>query len=463
MFAEPAVEFDAELIQKYDRLGPRYTSYPTADRFTANFDIEAYRRALENSRRNGQSPPLSLYFHLPFCSKLCLYCGCNKIVTKDQSKAARYVDYLRKEIAMQSRLAEPSRKVEQLHWGGGTPTFLSAEQMTTLMGVTRDHFDLALEGEYSIEIDPRTAGENIIELLRFIGFNRLSLGVQDFDLDVQRAVNRVQSEQQTRRVVEAGRDAGFKSISVDLIYGLPKQTVDSFQRTLDKVIALDPDRISTYSYAHLPSLFMPQQRINEADLPAAAEKLAILRATIRSLSEAGYVYIGMDHFAKADDELTLAQHQGKLHRNFQGYSTHADCDLIAMGVTAIGHVGSTYSQNVRALDDYYRALEADALPIFRGIALSADDKVRRSIIQQLMCNFELRFAAIDVEFAINFRDYFAWELDALAQLAEDGLIDIGEEGLRVTRRGRLLIRNICMVFDHYLNRDTAQRRYSKVI
>lgn len=463
MSAEMAVEFDGELIKKYDRYGPRYTSYPTADRFTTNFDLDAYRRALEISRGEGSSRPVSLYFHLPFCSKLCLYCGCNKIVTKDQLKATRYVDYLRKEIAMQSRLGGSSSKVEQLHWGGGTPTFLSAEQMMTLMEVTQDHFDLAREGEYSIEIDPRTVSENIIQLLRFFGFNRLSLGVQDFDFEVQRAVNRIQSEAQTRRVVDAGRDAGFKSISFDLIYGLPKQTVESFRRTLDKVIALDPDRVSTYSYAHLPLLFMPQQRIKESDLPSAMEKLAILQSAIESLTAAGYIYIGMDHFAKADDELTIAQRQGKLHRNFQGYSTHGDCDLIAMGITAIGHVGSTYSQNVRTLEDYYRRLDADELPIFRGVELSRDDEIRRSVVQQLMCNFALQFVSFEVDFAIHFRDYFAWELEALTPMARDGLVELGDHGLQVTRRGRLLIRNVCMVFDGYLNRDAAQSRYSKVI
>ncbi len=458
---ERMIDFDEKLITKYDRNGPRYTSYPTADRFSTNFNASDYRRIFE--RRESGSGPFSLYFHLPFCSKLCLYCGCNKIVTKDQQQAAQYVDYLRKEIVLQSTLAGTGAKVEQLHWGGGTPTFLNAEQMMTLMGITQDHFEFALNGEYSIEIDPRVADEHTIKHLRFLGFNRLSLGVQDFDPDVQRAVNRVQSVAQTQCIVEAGRAEGFQSISFDLIYGLPKQTVDSFACTLDQVVELDPDRISVYSYAHLPDLFMPQQRINAAELPSPSAKLAILRLAIERLTQAGYVYIGMDHFAKADDELAIAQTQGKLHRNFQGYSTHADCDLIAMGVTAIGHVGLSYSQNVRTLADYYARLDAEQLPIMRGIELTHDDAMRREIIQQLMCDFALNFSRVESNFGVDFESYFAAELDALITFEEDGLIEWQEHGLAVTPRGRLLIRNVCMLFDAYLNQNNTRQRYSKVI
>ena len=459
----PQLQVDLDLIRRLDRKGPRYTSYPTADRFVEAFDADAYRIWAGKRNIGGISRPLSIYVHIPFCKSVCFYCGCNKIVTKDASKAITYLDYLFTEMRMQSELFREEPRVQQLHWGGGTPTYLSHEQMCSLMQRTRESFDLAPDGEYSIEIDPRKIADDTIALLRALGFNRLSLGVQDFDPDVQRAVNRIQSEEETERVLTAARREGFRSVSMDLIYGLPKQTVMSFNRTLEKVIALRPDRIAIYNYAHLPTLFKPQRRILEEDLPLPETKLQILGLGIRRLTDAGYVYIGMDHFARPEDELTVAQMQGRLHRNFQGYSTHADCDLVALGVSAIGKVGPTYSQNHRTLEDYYDALDRGDLPIMRGLELSADDLARRTIIQSLMCHFELSTESIEIAYLLDFESYFRQELEDLKLYEAEGLIDIERGWLSVTPKGRLLIRNICMVFDRYLRAGEDRARYSKLI
>ncbi|MFP3873537.1 MAG: oxygen-independent coproporphyrinogen III oxidase [Thiohalophilus sp.] len=456
------LEFDKDLIRRYDKAGPRYTSYPTAVQFHEQFRADDYYHMADLSNQQGR--PLSLYFHLPFCNTVCFYCACSKIITANRRRAAPYLQRLHREIELQSELFDAGRPVEQLHWGGGTPTFISHDEMRELMDKTREHFQLLGDdsGEYSIEIDPREADRETIALLRELGFNRISLGVQDFDPDVQKAVNRIQSEAQIAEVMEAVRENGFRSTSFDLIYGLPLQTVDSFARTLDKVVALQPERLSIFNYAHLPEMFKPQRQINAADLPGPDEKLAILKYSIDKLTEAGYVYIGMDHFARPDDELAIAQRNGTLHRNFQGYSTHAECDLVAMGMTAIGKVGDSYSQNVKTIEEYYARIDQDQLPVFRGLELDDDDLLRREIINQLICHFNLSFPALELAFGISVPEYFAAELPELRAMQDDGLLRLDERGITVLGAGKLLIRNICMVFDKYL-RQQQTRRYSKVI
>lgn len=465
----PSVEFDAPLIRKLNQLGPRYTSYPTADRFSAAFGIDDYAQAVAGVRAKAEKRSLSLYLHIPFCNTVCYYCGCNKIVTKDRSKAVTYLDYLKREVAMQGRLFAGMNQIEQLHFGGGTPTYLSDEQMDELMAHLRHWFAFAPDtvGEYSIEVDPRTVSRERIHTLRRQGFNRISLGVQDFDPVVQKAVNRIQPEEQTLAIIDAAREADFRSVSVDLIYGLPKQTLTTIAQTLGKVIAANPDRIAIYNYAHMPHLFKPQRRIAEEDLPNADVKLEMLFLCIRRLNEAGYVYIGMDHFAKPTDDLAVAQREGRLHRNFQGYSTHAEADLVSCGVSAISAVGPTYSQNVKTLDAYYEHIDKGELPVARGIKLTDDDLLRRTLIQRLMCNFELSMADIAQTYAIDFASYFAPELEQLRIMQDDGLITLDDDWLRVTLKGRLLIRNICMVFDIYLKQKRELQpetlRYSKTI
>ncbi len=459
---DQSLVFDIELIRRYDKSGPRYTSYPTAVQFHEDFAEADYRAVA--ARTNQQGGPLSLYFHIPFCDTLCFYCACNKIATKNRKHAAPYLASLFKEIEMQGALFDRSRKVDQLHWGGGTPTFISHEQMRALMAKTREQFNLHDDdsGEYSIEIDPREVKNDTIKLLRELGFNRMSLGVQDFDPRVQKAVNRIQTEAQTFAVLDQAKGEGFKSVSVDLIYGLPFQSLEGFAKTVDKVIAAGPDRLSVFNYAHLPEMFTPQRRILEADLPSASEKLDILQMTNERLTQAGYVYIGMDHFARPDDELAVAQREGSLYRNFQGYSTHAECDLVAMGVTSIGMVGNTYSQNVKTIDEYAALLDAGKLPVYRGVELNDDDILRREVITKLICQFELDMAVIAKQFNIDFADYFAQEMAEIHQIANDGLLTIDGDKIRVLPVGRLLIRNVCMVFDRYLREQTEQR-FSKVI
>jgi oxygen-independent coproporphyrinogen-3 oxidase len=449
--------FDQALINRYDRAGPRYTSYPTAVEFHKDFTMRDLLKA------EGHSKALSLYFHIPFCDTVCFYCACNKIATKDRSKTEPYLKALEQEMLMQANLLDWQRPVEQLHWGGGTPTFLSNEQMAWLMSRTKSLFNLLDndEGQYSIEIDPREVSSTTLRTLREIGFNRLSLGLQDLDERVQIAVNRVQSAELTFGVMQQARELGFKSVSLDLIYGLPHQSWTSFEKTLGKVIEARPDRLSVFNYAHMPTRFKPQRRINEADLPSSAEKLEIMHKAGEKLQAAGYVYIGMDHFALPDDELALAQKEGDLHRNFQGYTTHAHCDLLAFGVSSIGNVGNTFSQNVKTLDEYYAAIEKNTLPIERGLVLNRDDLIRQDVITQLICQFALNFNQIDQEWGIQSTDYFANELIALEQMQNDGLLVLSGSGLQVTQPGRLLIRNICMVFDKYL--PEAQHRFSRAI
>ena len=456
------IVFDLELIKRYDKSGPRYTSYPTAVQFHDGFGEAEYKRHAEAS--NAAGGPLSLYFHIPFCDTVCFYCGCNKVATKDRSRAAPYLQRVHRELEMQSALFDSDRMVDQLHWGGGTPTFISHDEMRALMAKTRECFKLHDDdtGEYSIEIDPREVQSDTIALLREIGFNRMSLGVQDFDEKVQIAVNRVQSDEQTLSALEAAKREGFKSVSMDLIYGLPHQSVESFERTLERAIDIDADRLTVFNYAHLPEIFKPQRRINEADLPEPQVKLDILQMSIEKLTSAGYVYIGMDHFAKPDDELAVAQRDGTLYRNFQGYSTHSECDLVAIGATSISMVGDSYAQNLKGLDEYYEAIDADKLAIFRGVDLDKDDKLRRDVITRLICHFELDKAPVEQAHGINFNEYFANELKDLEGMQADGLLTLEGGRIEVQPAGKLLIRNICMVFDRYL-REKQNQRFSKVI
>lgn len=457
------IEFDVDLIKRYDKSGPRYTSYPTAVAFTPDFTEENFTQHAEKSNQAGG--PLSLYFHIPFCDTICFYCACNKIATKDYSKTPTYLEYLYKEMDMQAKLFDASRVVEQLHWGGGTPTFLKHHEIEALMAYTRKTFNLLNDdsGDYSIEIDPRSVSKDTIKLLRDVGFNRFSLGVQDVDEKVQKAVNRIQPIKDTQAIIDACRENNAHSVSIDLIYGLPLQTVEGFAQTLQTAIEMNPDRMSVFNYAHLPHIFKPQRRINADQLPSSEEKLEILQQSIETLTHAGYEYIGMDHFAKPDDELAIAQAKGSLHRNFQGYTTHAECDLVAMGVSSISSIHHSYSQNEKDIDGYYAAIKADRLPIIRGLALTDDDVLRREIIQQLSCHFKLDFKQIERQFTINFSEYFAIELKDLLPMQDDDLLTLSENNIQVTPRGRMLIRNICMVFDLHLRQQKGTQSFSKVI
>ncbi|MCF6346302.1 MAG: oxygen-independent coproporphyrinogen III oxidase [Thiomicrorhabdus sp.] len=459
---EQKIQFDEALIKRYNQSGPRYTSYPTAVQFAENFGVNDYKAAAQRS--NNSDRGLSLYFHIPFCDTVCFFCACNKVWTRDRSKTTPYLERLFKEIEMQSALYDPSRKVEQLHLGGGTPTFINNDEMKQLMEKTRQHFNLYDDdsGEYSIEIDPREASRESVKLLRDLGFNRMSLGVQDFDPKVQKAVNRIQSQAETFEVLEGARESGFLSVNIDLIYGLPFQTEKGFIQTVDKVLEAEPDRFSIFNYAHMPSMFPTQKKMKEADMPSSDEKLAILHATTERLLEAGYVYIGMDHFAKPDDELAVAQRNETLYRNFQGYSTHAECDLIGMGATSISLVNNTYAQNQKGIDDYYKAIDAGDLAVFRGVELTEDDELRRDIITRLISHFHINFATVEQQWNIQFNEYFAKELPKLAPMVKDGLMTLNDEDLYITAKGRLLIRNICMVFDAYLT-PGSENRFSKVI
>ncbi len=455
------IEINTDLIRSYDKSGPRYTSYPTAVQFNNKFTVADYIKQIALSNSNNDN--LSLYFHIPFCDTICYYCGCNKIVTKNRKRAEPYLERLYKEIELQAAYFDNKRTVTQLHWGGGTPTFISHQQMQQLMDVTRQHFNLLSDdsGEYSIEIDPREANQETVTLLRKLGFNRMSLGVQDFNPAVQQAVNRIQSFDETQEVIVAARDSGFHSISIDLIYGLPHQTVASFTDTLQTIVELNPDRLSIFNYAHLPEMFKTQRQINAEDIPAPQVKLEILQQAIQQLMAAGYVYIGMDHFAKPNDELAIAQNKRNLYRNFQGYSTHADCDLVGLGITSIGKVANCYSQNVKTMDEYYELIDNNQLPVLRGVELNADDLLRREVINQLICHYYLDFTNIEKQFGINFLTYFDKELKQLQSMHQDGLLVLSETNISVQPIGYLLIRNICMVFDRYLG--DAKNRFSKVI
>ncbi len=455
--------FDHDLIVRYGGRGPRYTSYPTALQFNDRLTADDYRAKAKES--NASDVPLSLYVHIPFCHSLCYYCGCNKIVTRNEERVARYMEMLYKEIDMQSQLFDRSRKVEQLHFGGGTPTYLDKEQLGALMDHLRASFtfDESEEREFSIEVDPRTVDGERIQELWDLGFNRLSLGIQDFNEDVQKAVNRMQSPAEVQALVDAARKAGFGSISFDLIYGLPHQTVDSFDDTLDIVIAMQPDRLAVYNYAHLPQRFKGQRMINADDIPVPETKLDLLRHTIDKLCDAGFIYIGMDHFALPGDELVLARKDGTLQRNFQGYSTHRQCDLVALGVSGIGGIGNMFAQNSVSTIEYEEIIESGELPIVKGLLVDDDDLVRAAVIQDLMCYDSLSFDAFGKKHGIDFREYFAREIDKLNVLQDDELIELSDAGIEITPKGRLLLRNIAMTFDRYIDLEENDSRFSKAL
>jgi oxygen-independent coproporphyrinogen-3 oxidase len=459
-------EFDLDLIKRYDGRGPRYTSYPTAVQFHDGFTEEDYKRlALASNAGDPETHPLSIYVHVPFCHSLCYYCGCHKIITRHQHSADPYVEHLVEEMRLQGRLFDPRRRVDQLHFGGGTPTFLNDAQFTKVMEGLFNNFGLhhGEQREYSIEIDPRSVDENTIPRLAELGFNRLSLGIQDFDPDVQQAVNRLQDEEWTLYLIRQAREHGFRGVSVDLIYGLPKQTADSFTHTLESVVQAKPDRIAAYSYAHLPEMFRAQRLIRNEDMPSAAEKLALLTRTVEFLTDRGYEYIGMDHFALPEDDLVKARNNGTLHRNFQGYSTHAELDLIGLGVSAIGKVGHSYSQSIKLRHDYYDAIDAGHIPVLRGVELTPDDVLRREVIHQLMCGGTMDMRQIEARHGIDFPEYFARELGEMEKLAADELVEVDEDTIRVTPKGRFLLRPIAMPFDAYLAARLAEQRFSKVI
>ena len=453
---------EAEL-SRFDRPGPRYTSYPTADRFVEAFDAAAFAARLASRGDQAAPPPLSVYVHVPFCDKVCFYCACNKVVTRHHERAAEYLQALQTEADLVCDLLTGPRELEQLHFGGGTPTFLSNAELEQVMAMLTSRFPLAENAECSIEIDPRSTPPDKVRTLAQLGFNRMSMGVQDFDLEVQKAVNRLQSFEMTRETIEAARAAGFKSVNLDLIYGLPRQTRQGFSKTLDRVLELSPERIALYHYAHLPERFKPQRRIVAAELPPSEEKTQIMLDAITRLSEAGYRYIGMDHFAKDSDELARAQVLGRLHRNFQGYSTRPDCDLIGLGVSSISKVGPTYSQNVRELDEYYDRLRAGLLPTARGVLLDRDDLLRRAVIMALMCHFEVSKEGIEAAHLIRFDEYFQRELEDLRSYEEAGLVELTDDWISVLPKGKLLVRGIAMVFDRYLRQDQRLRRYSKIV
>lgn len=454
------IEFDRNLIASLPSSGPRYTSYPTADRFNTSFTAAQLKSTLQ---QNIGIQPVSLYVHIPFCNTICYYCGCNKIITKDTSRADLYIQYLDKELALLAQNWPGKPLLAQLHFGGGTPTFLNNEQLSHIFDSISRYFTLTTDGEYSIEIDPRKVTADTVAHLGKLGFNRMSVGIQDFNPAVQQAVNRIQSEAETRDVIEAARCNGFHSVSVDLIYGLPHQTEASMHCTLRHVLELMPDRIAMYHYAHLPHLFKPQRRIDTNAVPDSRVKLDILQNTVQYLLEQGYIFIGMDHFARPTDELAIALSEGRLQRNFQGYSTHADCDLIAIGVSSISKIANTYSQNEKELTAYYQALDENRLPVMRGYQLNADDILRRQVIQDLMCRFQLIFQDYREAMQQPFQTYFAAEQTDLQQLSQLGLLNLTDDQLQVTPKGRLLIRNIAMIFDYYLRQKRTEAQYSRTL
>jgi oxygen-independent coproporphyrinogen-3 oxidase len=454
-----------ELLRRYDVAGPRYTSYPTADRFVEAFTADDYAQAL-TMRRGGAAAmnlPLSLYVHIPFCESLCYYCACNKIITKHHDRAAPYLRYLSREVDLHTAQIGLGQTVSQVHLGGGSPTFLSDDELRELMTMLRRNFTFTPGGEYSIEVDPRTIDASRLDTLAELGFNRLSFGVQDFDLAVQKAVHRVQPAEQIFALVAAARARGFESINVDLIYGLPQQSPESFDRTLAQVNELRPDRIALYAYAHLPERFKPQRRIATVSLPSGAAKVSMLSRSLSAFMSAGYVYVGMDHFALPEDALAVAKRQGRLHRNFQGYSTQPDCDLIGLGVSSIGRIGATYSQNAKSMDEYCDLLDQGRFPVVRGLALSRDDLVRRAVIMALMCQGALQFESVNLAYLVDFQSYFAKELEALADLSNQGMVTIDSAGIQVTAQGWFFVRAVAMVFDRYLQTDRTRARFSKII
>ncbi|MDX8396903.1 MAG: oxygen-independent coproporphyrinogen III oxidase [Mariprofundaceae bacterium] len=452
------------MIHKYDKAGPRYTSYPTAPMFHSGINSDVYAQTL--NKVSSSSAPLSLYIHIPFCNTVCYYCGCNKIVTKKYERAEPYLELLIKEIDLVANaLGDTQRSVTQLHFGGGTPTFLNDDQMHRLTEHLHQRFNFVTDtqGEYGIEMDPRECTQSTVKVLRECGFNRMSMGVQDFDPIVQKAVNRIQSKEETLRVLEDARAQGFTSMNIDLMYGLPHQNVETFSQTLDTIIEFSPDRIALFNYAHLPKMFMPQRRIDENAIPTPQMKLDILEHSINKLLDAGYVFIGMDHFAKPEDEMAIAQKSGKLYRNFQGYSTHADCDLIGLGLTSIGYVGGNFFQNAKEMDEYEADINAKHFSVFRGYQLTQEDHLRRHVIMRLMCDFSLDYKSFESEYNINFKEHFSDALEDLQIMQQDQLVNLNDHGLEVLTAGRLLIRNIAMAFDEHLRAKQGETKFSKVI
>ena len=451
------------LLQKFDVNGPRYTSYPTADRFVEAFTENAYKEALEQRRLHPINQPLSIYVHIPFCESLCFYCACNKIVTKHHERSREYLDYLKKEIDLHLDYLGQKQVVSQLHLGGGSPTFFSDEEIKELFNKLKEVFVFSSQGEYSIEVDPRTVDDKRLKRLKKIGFNRLSFGVQDFNSDVQKAVHRLQPFDQVASLMNDAHKDGYESINMDLIYGLPLQTPETFNETLDQVISLKPDRIALYAYAHLPQRFKPQRRIHEDDIPPAKNKITMLSLAIEKFLESGYIYVGMDHFALPTDSLAIAKRQGRLHRNFQGYSTQPDCDIIALGVSAIGRIGANYNQNAKELEDYYDHLNHGRFPIIKGLALSKDDIVRRAVIMEIMCQGRLDYESIELAYLINFKEYFSSEMNLLRNFQEKDFIDLDDSGIQVTDTGWFFVRAIAMIFDRYLQLDQNRTRFSKIL
>jgi oxygen-independent coproporphyrinogen-3 oxidase len=448
------LEVTVDLLRRYDRPGPRYTSYPTAVEFHAGFDESAYREHLARAAAERDAP-LSLYLHLPFCEERCTFCGCMVIITKKREVAARYLEYLEREIALLAAHLRGRRRVVQYHWGGGTPTYLSVAQIEALQATVRRHFDVQPGAEVAIEVDPRVTSFEQLETLRALGFNRLSMGVQDFAPEVQEAVNRVQGEDQTRALFERARELGYLSINVDLIYGLPLQTIESFGRSVDAVVRMRPDRVAVYSFAHVPWIRGNQRRLRPEDLPSPEAKLSLFVAARSRFQDAGYEPIGMDHFALPEDELARAARSRTLHRNFMGYTVKPAPDMLGAGVSAIGDVAGAFAQNVKKLSEYYPALDAGRFPVERGYRLSPDDHVRRHVITQLMCNFHLDLDDVARRFGIDPASYFARELRELREgPAADGFLEMDERSLEITPRGRLFVRNVCMAFDRHL-RDKA--------
>ncbi len=465
MTAPVVAPISIDLLTRFDISGPRYTSYPTADRFVEAFSATDYSQALTLRRQGGavSAMPLSLYIHIPFCESLCYYCACNKIITKHHDRAATYLRYLSCEVDLHTAQMGLGQTITQLHLGGGTPTFLSDDELRELMAMLRRNFTFAANGEYAIEVDPRTIDASRLDTLAELGFNRLSFGVQDFDPAVQKAVHRVQPAEQVFELVAAARARGFNSINIDLIYGLPLQSPESFDRTLVLVNELKPERIALYAYAHLPERFKPQRRINTVELPSGGAKVAMLSRSMSALMGAGYVYVGMDHFALPTDSLAIAKRQGRLHRNFQGYSTQPDCDLLGLGVSSIGRIGATYSQNAKTLEAYYDHLDQGRFPVERGLALSRDDLVRRAVIMAVMCQGHVAYESIELAFLMDFKHYFAQELIALQKLAEQGLVTVDDAGIHVTDMGWFFVRAVAMVFDRYLQTDRTRAKFSKII
>ncbi len=456
-------QVDLTKFKKYDRPGPRYTSYPTAPHFTENFTYKDYLEEIKKTNIGENLPELSLYFHLPYCDTLCFFCGCNMIITRNRDRVKEYITYVKKEIDLIKQHLNPERKVVQLHWGGGTPTHLNPDEISELASYINENFLYRNDSENGCEIDPRGLTLEHLKALRENGFNRISMGVQDFDHKVQKATNRIQPEEMTRQTIQWVRDLGFQSLNLDLMYGLPFQSVKSFENTLDKIIAISPDRIAVFNYAHLPWLKKHMNLIRAEDIPLPEIKLEILKLTIEKLTSAGYVFIGMDHFAKPNDELAIALSEKKLYRNFQGYSTRAGTDMYSFGITAISQTDNIFAQNYKTEKEYYKSINENTLPIYKGYKLNKDDKLRRFVITRLMCDFELEFNSVEKMFGISFKKYFSNGLSNLKEMEEDKLIKIDSNKIQVLDMGRLLIRNIAMNFDGYIERKQDEMKYSRTV